>query len=208
MKNNTHKKPPLNINTIDHWIFDLDGTLTVAAHDFDKIRHMLGLPKNKPILEVLETYPEDQAQQVLQNLEKIEHEIAKRAQPQKDTHEVLTKLTQKKVKLGIITRNNLENARETLKNSGLHNFFQTDYIIDRHSCKPKPDPEGVLKLLRLWKALPENTVVVGDYKFDLIAGREAGVYTLYLDIPGDRKWEEYADMTVDSFASLIRYLNL
>jgi hypothetical protein len=26
-----------------HWIFDLDGTLTVSAHDFDHIRRELGL---------------------------------------------------------------------------------------------------------------------------------------------------------------------
>ncbi len=29
-------------------------------HDFDKIRSTLGLPRDKPILEVLETYPEEQ----------------------------------------------------------------------------------------------------------------------------------------------------
>ena len=35
------------------WIFDLDGTLTVAAHDFDAIRAELGLPQGRPILEAL-----------------------------------------------------------------------------------------------------------------------------------------------------------
>ena len=59
MKNSNPKTPPFRIKTINHWIFDLDGTLTVAAHDFDKIRGTLGLPRNEPILEVLETYPKN-----------------------------------------------------------------------------------------------------------------------------------------------------
>ncbi len=195
----------LNINTIENWIFDLDGTLTVAAHDFDKIRSTLGLPRDKPILEVLETYPEDQAKEILQNLEKIEHEIAKEAKPQKHARELLEKLTHKNVNIGILTRNSNKNAHETLKYSGLKDFFSEEYIIDRNSCKPKPDPEGIYKLLKIWNVSPEKTVIVGDYKFDLMAGREAGTHTIYIDIPGDRKWAEYADMTIDSFDSILGY---
>ncbi|MBP42781.1 MAG: HAD family hydrolase, partial [Deltaproteobacteria bacterium] len=33
-----------------HWIFDLDGTLTVAVHDFDAIRKELGIPAGLPII--------------------------------------------------------------------------------------------------------------------------------------------------------------
>ena len=38
-----------------HWVFDMDGTLTVAAHDFDAIRRELGVPAGKPLLETLAT---------------------------------------------------------------------------------------------------------------------------------------------------------
>ena len=34
-----------------NWIFDLDGTLTVAVHDFDAIRKELGIPAGLPIVE-------------------------------------------------------------------------------------------------------------------------------------------------------------
>ncbi|MEY4949417.1 MAG: hypothetical protein RL698_1628, partial [Pseudomonadota bacterium] len=40
-----------------HWIFDLDGTLTVAMHDFDAIRTALDLPTGRPILEALAELP-------------------------------------------------------------------------------------------------------------------------------------------------------
>ena len=38
-----------------YWIFDLDGTLTVAVHDFTATRRELDLPPGKPILEELAT---------------------------------------------------------------------------------------------------------------------------------------------------------
>ncbi len=40
-----------------HWVFDMDGTLTIAQHDFDAIRDELGLPDNLPILESLAAMP-------------------------------------------------------------------------------------------------------------------------------------------------------
>ena len=40
-----------------YWIFDLDGTLTIAVHDFDAIRDELGLPAGEPILEAMSKLP-------------------------------------------------------------------------------------------------------------------------------------------------------
>ena len=41
----------------EHWVFDLDGTLTEAVHDFDFIRSTLGVPVELGILEWLATLP-------------------------------------------------------------------------------------------------------------------------------------------------------
>ena len=32
----------MNLKDIRHWVFDMDGTLTVAVHDFAEIRRALG----------------------------------------------------------------------------------------------------------------------------------------------------------------------
>ena len=44
------KKKLKNLKLI---VFDLDGTLTVAIHDFESIKRTLDLPTDKPILESL-----------------------------------------------------------------------------------------------------------------------------------------------------------
>ena len=33
-----------------HWVFDLDGTLTVGIHDFPRIRALLGVPEGGDII--------------------------------------------------------------------------------------------------------------------------------------------------------------
>jgi hypothetical protein len=44
-----------------HWVFDLDGTLTVAIHDFASIREVLEVPPGVDILEHLDALPAAQA---------------------------------------------------------------------------------------------------------------------------------------------------
>ena len=43
------------------WIFDLDGTITVAAHDFSAIRNELGIPTGMPIVETIKSLPEKES---------------------------------------------------------------------------------------------------------------------------------------------------
>ena len=54
---------PKILQTRRHWIFDLDGTLTVSAHDFEHMRRELGLAPETPILEALHAMPQEQALQ-------------------------------------------------------------------------------------------------------------------------------------------------
>ncbi|HCR31850.1 MAG TPA: HAD family hydrolase, partial [Stenotrophomonas sp.] len=32
------------LSAVRHWVFDMDGTLTVAMHDFERIKRELGIP--------------------------------------------------------------------------------------------------------------------------------------------------------------------
>ena len=53
------------------WIFDLDGTLTVAQHDFPAIRRELGIPADADILEYLGTLPIAERQRLNQQLDRL-----------------------------------------------------------------------------------------------------------------------------------------
>ncbi len=46
-----------------HWVFDMDGTLTIAVHDFLYIRRMLEIPTHADILGHLASLPSAEAVQ-------------------------------------------------------------------------------------------------------------------------------------------------
>jgi phosphoglycolate phosphatase-like HAD superfamily hydrolase len=45
----------------------------------------------------------------------------------------------------------------------------------------KPDPEGLLKIVRSWQLAPAQVIFVGDSDQDLAGGRAAGVPTVAID---------------------------
>jgi len=44
--------------------------------------------------------------------------------------------------------------------------------------KPKPDPEGILKLMELLKVKPDEVIACGDHPVDIIAAKRAGIYAI------------------------------
>lgn len=197
----------MNLSDRRHWIFDMDGTLTVAIHDFDAIRRTLGLSLERPILEQLADMPDEKAAPLRERLDVIERDLVRRAKPQDGAAELLARLRKRDADLGVLTRNSHENALGTLEVCGLAAFFAPEHVLGRESCRVKPSADGVKKLLDLWSAGPERAVMVGDYLFDLIAGREAGTATVYLDPTGRFVYRERADVCVTDLEALVKRLD-
>lgn len=185
-----------------HWIFDMDGTLTVAVHDFDAIRAALGLAPKLPILEQLAQLPAERAQRLFARLDALELELARSARAAEGAIELLSALDARGARLGIVTRNSHATALETLRAAGLSRFFAPERIVDREAAAPKPDPGGIHRLLLAWSARADDAVMVGDYRFDLLAGRAAGTATVYVDPSGAFPFAEHADVSVRSLAAL------
>jgi phosphoglycolate phosphatase-like HAD superfamily hydrolase len=185
-----------------YWVFDMDGTLTVAVHDFNAIRDQLGLPQGRPILEQLAQMPEERAGPLRDRLDEIEKDLALRATSQAGANELLEVLGGRGARMGILTRNSHENALATLEACGLAAYFEPGCVLGRESCRIKPSADGIRKLLGLWRAPAGEAVMVGDYLFDLIAGREAGTATVYIDTTGRFEYKEHADVCVRDLLEL------
>ena len=180
----------------------MDGTLTVACHDFNAIRRQLGMPEDTPILEEINKLPAEHARQVHQRLYDIELELAHQAQPQPDVERLLDHLAVTGHNLGILTRNSLKIAFTTLKACGLMDYFKQENVLGRECCAPKPDPEGILKLIDRWAVHPSETVMVGDYWFDLKSGYDAGTHTIHLDVDGSRTWPDVTHHRISGFSDI------
>ncbi|MCW7493539.1 HAD family hydrolase [Leptospira sp. 2 VSF19] len=186
-----------------NWIFDMDGTLTIAKHDFDAIKRELEIPFDTDILTSLSNLPKEEAKLKHIQLDSIELKIAKLSTPSPGCFDLLKELNNQTNRLGILTRNSFSNSIETLKAAGLIHFFQSDYIFCREHALPKPNPEGIFRLMELWQADPKETVMIGDYLFDLDAGKAAGVETIYIDPEGKFPFREFATHCIRDLGEIL-----
>ena len=185
------------------WVFDMDGTLTRPIFDFPQIKKLLGLPVERGILEVLGELTPARAESVRADLDGMEASLALKAQPAEGADSLLRALKKRGIRLGILTRNRRVHALSTLRVTGLLPFFDPRFIVGRDEAKPKPDPEGLLRLLDQWRADSQDAVVVGDYLFDLQAGRAAGMMTVYVDGKGLFPFRDQAHVCVRGLAELV-----
>lgn len=189
-----------------HWVFDLDGTLTVAVHDFAAIRADLGIPDGSDILGHLSSLSEEEARPLHARLHEIETELSARTRAAEGAAVLMESLAQRGVKIGVLTRNTRVIALMTLEAIGIARFFREEDVLGRDEALPKPAPEGILSLARRWGVEPTSTVMVGDYLYDLMTGRAAGAATVHVDTTRSFRWPELTDLAVGSLAELVALL--
>lgn len=173
------------------WVFDLDGTLTLAQHDFPAIRRELGVPADADILTYIAALPTSERLAMKAELDAIELRLAGEVQAAPGAVELIRGLHGQGRRLGILTRNLQSVARSTLQHLGILECFALEDIIGREDAAPKPHPEGIHLLLQRWQLTPVQAVMVGDFRFDLEAGRAAGSRTFL--IHPQNQWPELAD---------------
>ncbi|PKL51242.1 MAG: hypothetical protein CVV39_00250 [Planctomycetes bacterium HGW-Planctomycetes-1] len=182
-------------------IFDLDGTITKPYLDFDKIRVELGLAADSgPLLEVMETMPPAERKRAEEILYKHEQLAIEHSALNKGAAETLRWLRDRKIHIGVLTRNTRSNTSAVAKK---HNI-EFDAIVDRHDGPAKPDPFGVKKLCKHFNIQPQDAIVVGDYLFDLQSAKSAGaIAVLMKNSEKSQQFAEWADYTVDSLTKII-----
>ncbi|RAU44798.1 MULTISPECIES: HAD family hydrolase [unclassified Pseudomonas] len=182
----------MSLAQLRHWVFDMDGTLTIAVHDFPAIKRALGIPQEDDILSHLAALPSEEAAAKHAWLLEHERELAIASKPAPGAVELVRELAQRGCRLGVLTRNARELAHVTLEAIGIADCFQVDDVLGRDEAAPKPDPDGLLKLARAWDVAPSQMVMVGDYQFDLRCGKAAGTHTVLVNLP-DNPWPELTD---------------
>ena len=162
-------------------LFDFDGTLTFpGALDFPAIKQELGCPEDQAILEYLETLPAVQRSELMKILEDIEDQAAEVSRPNKGAEKCLSVLKGRGILLGILTRNGLSSVKKALKKFEgitMHDFAA---VITRDESLPKPHPDGVYEAAKQMGLSTNEILMVGDFRFDIIAGNAAGIRTVLL----------------------------
>lgn len=182
----------MSLSQMRNWVFDMDGTLTVAVHDFAAIRVALDIPAADDILTHLAALPADEAAAKHAWLLEHERDLAVASTAAAGAVELVRELAGRGCRLGILTRNARELAHVTLEAIGLADCFPVEHILGRDEAAPKPSPDGLLKIAEAWDVMPSELVMVGDFRFDLDCGRAAGARTVLVNLP-DNPWPELVD---------------
>jgi hydrogenase expression/formation protein HypE len=164
-------------------LFDFDGTLTrPEALDFAELRRLLSCPAGQPILEHIQAIPGLQERtKAWEILDAFELAAARASVPNEGAEEVVSGLKKAGVLLGILSRNSRASVLEAMKRFTWLAPRDFAVLISRESPgRPKPHPDGV-ELAAKELALPTSQILmVGDFVFDIQAGKSAGAATAYL----------------------------
>jgi len=182
-------------------IFDLDGTITEPFFDFDAIREEMGLDRNSgPVWEAMEKMTPPQRRRAEEILDYHEQRAVTESKLNAGAKETLEALRAGGVGIGILTRNRRSNALAVARKHGL----KFDAIVDREDGPVKPDSFGVLRICEQFGVGPEESLVVGDYLFDLLCARAAGAVSVLL-VNDNRAGEfaEHADFTIEKIDQVL-----
>jgi len=182
-------------------IFDLDGTITQPYFDFDAIREEIGLARDSgPLLESMEKMTPELRRKAEGILYFHEEKAVLESKLNPGAKETLSRLRAASINIGILTRNKRDNAHAIARKHDL----QFDAVIGREDGPVKPDAFGVLELCRKFGVKPEETVLVGDYLFDLMCAKAAGACAVLLaNHHQAAKFVEHADYCIESISGIL-----
>jgi len=189
---------------IEAVIFDLDGTITQPYFDFDAMREEIGLAKDSgPILESMEKMTTEQRNRAEQILRSHEEKAVMKSTLNPGAKRTLSALRSAGIRIGVLTRNRRSNAFAIAKKHRL----KFDAVVDREDGPIKPDAFGVLRLCEQFGVKPKNTLVVGDYLFDLQCAKAAGaVAVLLTNHERADEFAEHADFCIENISGILQVI--
>jgi HAD superfamily hydrolase (TIGR01509 family) len=193
----------MSVNAV---IFDLDGTITKPYFDFDVILEEIGLDRNSgPILEAMEKMTPQQRTKAEEILNYHEQKAVTASELNPGARETLSALSAAGIKIGVLTRNRRDNAFAIARKHGL----KFDAVVGLEDGPVKPDAFGVLHLCRTFGVEPKETVLVGDYLFDLLCAKAAGAVAVLLTNHSKAgEFSEHADFCIENFSGIIDIIEM
>jgi haloacid dehalogenase superfamily, subfamily IA, variant 3 with third motif having DD or ED/haloacid dehalogenase superfamily, subfamily IA, variant 1 with third motif having Dx(3-4)D or Dx(3-4)E len=182
----------MDIKTV---IFDLDGTLIDSMNDIVNAVNITLGNFNLPLLpkEVIGSYVGEGMELLIKrsigekNLSSFDEVLSfyvktYNAECRKSTYlfpgveKVLAKLKEKGIKIALATNKSIGFSEQILKELDIYKYF--DVVMGPESVKnKKPNPDVVYKILETVNTELSSALFVGDSKFDIICGKNAGILT-------------------------------
>lgn len=190
-------------STIRGVLFDLDGVVVAQSLDFAAIKREIFGSTEGFILERIQGLSGAERVRAEAILERHETEAANHCQPLDGIVPLLRRLDTHGLRLGLVTRNSRKSVDLIQARLQLP-FLAT---VTREDAPPKPAPDPILLACRRLGLGTDEALFVGDFEFDMLAGRRAGVRTVLLCNPVQPS-SPHADHMIASLAEIPLLLGL
>ncbi|MCX6730698.1 MAG: HAD family hydrolase [Candidatus Roizmanbacteria bacterium] len=111
----------------------------------------------------------------------------------KDTIPTLIHLKEKGIKIAVITYAYRWYIDLMIAQFNLAPFVDLSISADE-VLKPKPDPEAILKATTFFHIKPEETIMIGDSKSDILMGKTAGSKSILMHPNGYERYYDYSEL--------------
>jgi pyrophosphatase PpaX len=205
-------------------LFDLDGTL-INTNELILASFMHTLNKHcpgkyteedvlaimgEPLLDQMRRFDPDQAEEMVKtyhayNVEK--HDEYVKEFPH--VREVLKRLHQVGVVMGVVSNKRRSVVEMGLKLIGLDPYMQT-VVCFGEGLKGKPEPDMIHYALKKLHAIPDQALMVGDSRYDLLAAKRAGVASAAVawSLHAEELKEYEPDYYLEDMRDLLRILEI
>jgi len=189
----------MNINGV---IFDMDGTITAPFFDFAKIRDEAAIG-DVDMLDYLQTATPEEYKRVHAIMLRFEDKGVAEAELNHGARELLDELARRGMPMALLTRNTRRSVDGVLKKLNL----KFDITITREDGPHKPAPEPIWEIARRWGAKPDEVLMVGDYKWDVLCAKNAGTpCALLTNGDGEQEWSKDATYVITRLTDVIEII--
>lgn len=172
-------------------LFDIDGTIlntheyiyqafqhSLSKHDKSLAREELQFIMGKPLEECYRILTSlENVTDLMQTHKQFQLDNPHLAVPFDNTISTLETIHGHGIQIAAVTNRARKSVLETLERSALMPYFDQVVAVE-DVVNPKPEPEGIQKILTYFEVDPAHAMMVGDSDVDVIAGKNAGVKTV------------------------------
>lgn len=184
------------LDNIRGFIFDLDGTLVTSSLDFLAIKAEIGCPRDEDVLIYISKLSTVQQQSEAMNIVHF-HEMqdAQSCSWIPGARAFVTECAARALPMAIVTRNSQRASRVKVEK----NNIPIELLLTREDSKPKPHPEALIDIAREFQLPVGQIMMVGDYKYDLEAGRNAKMPSCLINFSVEPDYSHLADYSFENF---------
>jgi HAD superfamily hydrolase (TIGR01509 family) len=183
-------------------IFDMDGTITAPYLDFLRIKQEAGIG-DVDMLDYLRNATGAEYERVHKILMRFEEGGVANAKLNPGVRTLFQYLRRQGIPTALLTRNSRKSVAGVCRKLKL----KFDITVTREDGPHKPAPEPIWRIAKQWKLKRREVLMVGDYKWDVLCAKNAGIPCALL-LNGDPlpDWAKDATYHVRRLTELIEIL--